>query len=350
MAKKSTTRKTHSSFFITIVLLTSFFTACSGLDNKKHIDVSQINISFDIIRFEQIFFNIDTSNLKSSLEALKSQYPDFYDLYVNDIMEFKNKRDSSSQYIREIKRFLGNEAIQGLYVESQKLYGDFSEIESELTDGFKHLKYYFPERQIPKVITFLSEFAYGNITYENMIAIGLDFYLGKDYKYYPAIGFPQFIIRRLEKQYIARDAMQNIAQDMFPEDNRQKRLIDKMIYRGKIAYLVDFLLPDVEDSIKLNYSSKHLKWLETNETEMWTFFLKHELLFETENREVRKFISEAPNTPGMPSDAPGNVGTWVGWQIVKKFMEIHPEMKLQDLMNENDAQKILTESRYKPLR
>ena len=39
---------------------------------------------------------------------------------------------------------------------------------------------------------------------------------------------------------------------------------------------------------------------------------------------------------------------WLGWQIVRKYMEENPKVTLAQLMAEKNAQKILTESKYKP--
>jgi hypothetical protein len=38
----------------------------------------------------------------------------------------------------------------------------------------------------------------------------------------------------------------------------------------------------------------------------------------------------------------------MGWQIVRKYMEENPNITLQQLMSERDAEKILRASGYKP--
>ena len=50
----------------------------------------------------------------------------------------------------------------------------------------------------------------------------------------------------------------------------------------------------------------------------------------------------------MPPESPGNTGSWLGWKIVQKFMQENPTYTLKSLMQETDAQKILTLSKYKP--
>jgi hypothetical protein len=51
----------------------------------------------------------------------------------------------------------------------------------------------------------------------------------------------------------------------------------------------------------------------------------------------------------MAAESPGNVGSWLGLQIVKSYMNAHSDMTLEQLMAESkDAQRFLQESRYKP--
>ena len=65
---------------------------------------------------------------------------------------------------------------------------------------------------------------------------------------------------------------------------------------------------------------------------------------------MNKYIGERPNIPEIGKQCPGRIATWVGWQIVRKYMEEHPQVSLQQLMEEKDAQKIFQQSKYKPRR
>jgi hypothetical protein len=62
----------------------------------------------------------------------------------------------------------------------------------------------------------------------------------------------------------------------------------------------------------------------------------------------QKFLGDRPKTLEVGEQCPGRIGQWVGWQIVKKYMETHPDVSLPQLMQMNDAEKIFKESRYKP--
>ncbi|MEO6166441.1 MAG: hypothetical protein ABIO46_14260, partial [Chitinophagales bacterium] len=93
-----------------------------------------------------------------------------------------------------------------------------------------------------------------------------------------------------------------------------------------------------------------ITWCNNNEAEIWKFFIEHKLLYNPDPLEFSKFVTEGPSTSGMPTEAPGNIGSWVGWRIVTAYMKRNPAVTPALLMNEADAQKILTESKYKPTR
>jgi len=47
-------------------------------------------------------------------------------------------------------------------------------------------------------------------------------------------------------------------------------------------------------------------------------------------------------------DSPPRLGEWIGLQIIRSYMQKNPEVTLAMMMQETDAQNILTLSGYKP--
>ena len=87
---------------------------------------------------------------------------------------------------------------------------------------------------------------------------------------------------------------------------------------------------------------------QNNEDKIWKFFIEQKLLFNKNPGEFVKFINDGVSTNGFPPQAPAKIGCFIGWRIVSKYMEQMPEIKLDQLMNEKDGNKILLESNYKP--
>ena len=75
------------------------------------------------------------------------------------------------------------------------------------------------------------------------------------------------------------------------------------------------------------------------------------MLFSTDQKMKLDFISEAPFSKFSTSwqtKSPGRIAQWIGWRIIDSYMNAHSEIKLIDLILEQDSQKILRESQYKP--
>src|SRR5690606_15277069 len=94
----------------------------------------------------------------------------------------------------------------------------------------------------------------------------------------------------------------------------------------------------------------HLKWAQDFESDTWAFFLGEDLLYNSDYLKIQKYLSEAPFTPGLGAnnDSAPKLGIYIGWQIVNSFMEKQNEITLQQLMLEQDEQKILRLAKYRP--
>jgi hypothetical protein len=235
-----------------------------------------------------------------------------------------------------------------------KTFPSLEKQQLELNQAFRYIKYYYPKQKFPRLISFISGFAVQTPIGNDYIGIGLDMFLGVNGdRFYPALrqSIPQYISRRFSPENISPRVIEAfVREEMFLENDADRTLISKMVYNGKILYFMDSVLPAVPDILKIGYSTEQLRWCTENEAGIWAYFLENELLFESDYMEIQRYLAEAPFTPGLgenSSSAP-KLGVWTGWQIVKQYMERNPDISLQQLMLEKDAQKILTGSKYKP--
>jgi len=58
-------------------------------------------------------------------------------------------------------------------------------------------------------------------------------------------------------------------------------------------------------------------------------------------------LNDGPFTSGFAKESPSRVGKWLGWQIIRAYME-NNELGLEAMFAEKDSQKILQLSKYKP--
>jgi hypothetical protein len=129
-----------------------------------------------------------------------------------------------------------------------------------------------------------------------------------------------------------------------------RTLLAEMLNIGKAYYFVQAVMPCAPDSVIISYTDQQVADVRHNEGRIWAHFIEKGLLYEKSPFVVNKYIGERPNTPEVDATAPGRIGAWVGWQIVRKYMERHPEVTLPQLMAETDYRKIFNESKYKPER
>ncbi|MBL0236391.1 MAG: hypothetical protein IPQ02_07180 [Saprospiraceae bacterium] len=91
-----------------------------------------------------------------------------------------------------------------------------------------------------------------------------------------------------------------------------------------------------------------LNWCNENKVGIWTYFLSERLLYSTESLKFNKYINPSPNSPGMPSEAPGQAELILDIILLKNSAKRHPQLSLEDLIQMSDSQKILEESKFKP--
>jgi gliding motility-associated lipoprotein GldB len=330
--------------FLSISIFSLSVIACKK--NKLDVDVSDIDIKVNINRFEKDLFAIDTNKVAQGATDLRKKYPDFYPIYFERLMRLGTLRDSSDSHF--IKMIRGNRDFNILKHDVDSVYPNVNDLESQFTDALKHYKYYFPEAKTPQVLTYIADFQVGASNTDQTMAIELDMFMGHNYKYYPSVGFPNYLIRKLSKEHIVPTAMKGLAKQHFTENEEDKTLLNKMIYEGKVLYFIDAMLPNVPDSLKIGFSQKQLDWCNAFKIEMWANFLDQNLLYSTDELKYSKFLNEAPFTSGLDNESAPQLGVWTGWQIVRKYMEENPKITLAQLMNDKDYQKILKLSKYKP--
>ena len=336
----STTR-----FILFLLICTCGFWVSSCFEDKnKHIpDVSNIKTNLNFREFEKDMFSLDTLNTLAGMHQLDSLYPDFFkEIYLAKILP-------ALQNPQIFDLFLKTPEIRQLYDTTQIVLGDLAPFKQDLNHAFKFYKYHFPNKEVPEIITFISEYSLGNFVGENLVGIGLDFFLGENYPRYNPSFFPAYIRRSMNKDHLVSKTMEAVASDLVGEITGD-RLLDYMIHNGKKYYVLELLLPETSDSLLLQYAGTQVEWLEKNELQIWSHFVGEDLLYSTRYKEIRKLVDYSPNAPGMPPEAPGRTANWVGWKIVKAYMKRHPEVTPEDLLNIKEAQKILDGSRYKPRR
>jgi gliding motility-associated lipoprotein GldB len=313
--------------YLYIVAIAFFFFSC---EKKSKIEqaVEEIPFELKVARFDKAFFETNPKDLSK----LKNQYPFFFPVGNDDKVWLDKMQDPQ---------------WRELYNEVQNKYSDFDTQTTQIEELFKHIKYYYPKTKTPKIITIISEMDYQNkaIYADSLVLISLELYLGKEHKFYE---FPEYIKQNFEPNQILPDIVSSYGMRTIPPPT-DNTFIGYMIYAGKELYLKDKLLPELSDDIKMGYTPEQLAFCQENENYMWRFFIEEKLLFDSDQKLVPRFINPAPFSKfylEIDNQTPGRVGAWIGWQIVRSYMQ-NNETKLQDLLV-MDSKEIFEKSRYKP--
>ena len=337
---------TKHGLFVCFVV---FSIGCGKGDRRNTPDVSGINVSVKIHRFEQDLFAIDTSNMESGYAALAKQYPSLLQLFAENIIH--DQTNPQETPFEAVRAFIAAPEVRKLNDTVQQVYGDLRWLEKDLSQMFRYYRYYFPEKPIPQVTTLVSEFSVDAFTYgDSLCGIGLDLFLGENYRAYNPDIFPAYIRRQFQRDYIAIRLAKAVAQNAFGDIPPGNRLLDMMLYNGKMLYIVDCLLPELPDSMKMGYTRAQMEGCEANEPAVWARLLTQKLLYSSDFETFKKLVTPSPNAPVVFQEAPGEVGNWLGWQIVKAYMKRYPETTMDALLKLQDSQKLLEQAKYKPRR
>lgn len=325
---------------------------------KKEIpDVSAIKVNLAVERFDEDFFSMDTNAIEKEISNLQVKYPVLGPIFSQRIVGVDN--------LEGIKAFY--RLYKPVFDSSQKIYKNFDPVKEEIEQAFRYVKYYFPSYKIPaKLVPVLgpmnslndmAKMANGDLTPNfisaGFIGISLQFYLGKNFSLYSNDYFinnvvPLFRSRRFSREYIAADVMKLVTDDIFPDKSSTKPLIEQMIEKGKQWWLMDKFLPEMPDYIKTGFTREQIEWCEENEGLIWAYIVKNENLYAVDPATKKIYIGEAPFTQGFSQEkSPGNIGPWIGWQIVKKYAAKNSGMKPEAIMTAT-AKQILEEAKYKP--
>lgn len=332
------------SFFIGIA-------ACNSSEEKVP-DVSAIKVVVKTNRLDQDMLKLDTNNLAAGLVELNKKYPEFLNFYLDTIkgLGINHNYDNANPAVNEgLRSFFSIADYRNLFDTINAHYPNTEKIDADLTKGFQYLKHYYPAYKIPPVVYFNSFLANWGVVFDGKtIGVGLDMFLGANYPYYTSVGQPEYMFINFRPESIVPSVFSTIYTDIHPYEDEEKTLLDLMIQKGKQQYFIQKMLPFTTVEDRLGYTKDQLKWAEQNEAMIYNFFLDNNLMFEKNWTKMRRFVVYGPNTAGMPAESPGNIGTWLGLQIVKAYAKENPSDDLDKMFNDKNAEQFLRKAKYKP--
>lgn len=310
---------TRRSIFIVAVVL-STLSACQR--DPLDVDTTGVDVSLDFVHLDSLLFHTDSGQLADLHRELKSRIPDLFDYQIGYCMRIGKVRDTA--FVNSILTYRQDSMIQRLETEIEAKFADLSPQRKELIDALIHLKAQVPSAVLPQAIVFQNSlFTSSAFSTDKEIGIGLERYLGAGspmVKELPSEPFYDWIKEGFDARYMTRDAIASwIMTHIVPEE--EGNLAQHMIRYGKLLYLTQAAFPQKEDAVILRYSKEDLRWAMDNEYAFWKYLIDQDMLFKNDERNAANMISEGPFTPGLPEKGPDRLGQFLGWRMVKNFME-----------------------------
>ena len=347
------TTKTLSYTVVAAAML--LLSASCRPDEGKYIpDVSGIRVDAPIRHFERELFALDTNAFATEIAALEAAYPVFSEVLFDRVLGATDRRIAPGGRVPYLRGFAAFPPVRRLADTVAVVFRDTAALRDEWEQALTFYRHYFPERPLPDLTTFVSEYSIQGFVYDtNSVALGLDYFLGRDYpyqQYNPGNpNFSTYFTRTFTPEHAIPKAVKIVVDDLVGPQSGN-RLLDYLIHEGKKLYLAEQLLPYTPDSLLTEFSAAETAWVNDNELEIWSFFLDEDLLYSSDFQKFRSYVQYAPTSAGMPEAAPSRTGSWLGWQIVKRYMARFPDTTLTALIEQRDAQELLSQSRYKPRR
>lgn len=324
------------SFFLLVILI-----SCKTDKKRWHIQVDPVVLNEEkssIHRYEKALFGLNPENLRKGLESISDEYGIFLGPAYTDTLQ-----------LLQMYNYITDPLLIELYYEVEKRYPDLEFLENRLKEVWAYFHHYFPGEEIPTTYSYVSglDFSMPVIYSDTAMIIALDLYLGAGFKPYREAGLPSYRIQRCSKEYIIRDCCYAIAGRMMQGTTPGTSLLDYMIHEGKKIYFLDMLMPSEKEAVKIGFTESHMEWCRKNESNLWKFIIENNYLYSGDVQVINRFITDGPFTKGFP-DSPSRLGVWIGWQIVRSYMNRHENVSFKDLVTNTDSQEILTKSGYKP--
>lgn len=326
-------------------VLSVLLTSCNRAQQYFPQQIEAVQV--DIVRFDKALLGVRTDSVMQDVSRLYTDYDEFMPLFVEGVLGLDP--NDTAYLCEQLVQFLADTTagFAQTNIRTEETFADISRLQEKLDIGFSRMHYLYPQVDIPVVYLFVSGFNASVFYYDDMVGVGLDMYLGSDYPYYNQVVY-EYQKQTMRPECIAADVMSIFVAQHTPYTSRYNRLIDNMIYRGKQMWLLQQLLPMEPNYEIIGYSKAQWEWCEQYERAIWNKMMDKRDLFKTESSILTSYMNDGPFTAEISQDSPGRLGTWMGWRIVDSYMRHNPDVTIQQLMTEGDAQSVLENSYYKP--
>lgn len=309
---------------------------CSG--NKAN----ERSPEFTIIRFDTDLYQYLIQNAPDSVLQKEK---DFLDVLGEGI--FAIGKSDSTVFFSELKNYFSDSTLMRIYRDEQDKFTNITELNRELSEGLYIFLQQFPQIKPPKIYMHVSGFNRNVVVTDDILSLSADKYLGADYPVYQEF-FYDYQRQLMSPDRIVPDYLLGFMMANLPFRGDEDVLLDRMLYEGKLRYMLSQILPKRQAWEYVGYDKEQYDWCTLHQSLIWKTILEKHHLFTADYLTTNQYLKEAPHTAALPIESPGRTGIWIGYQIITAYMNQKPNTGWKELMENIDYREILKQSKYKP--
>lgn len=305
--------------FTSITLLSSCFESTSNI-SKFRPNLAGFVTKIDIVRFDDLIFQIDTNNISSACSEIERAHPTFFNQYLTQIL---GTTADSPVRDRIIQGYINYPASKFTYDTISDVFMSVDDLQEQLDQLSACVAYYGLKDHTPidTAIFLMSEFSFDRAVSDQYYLLPLDMALGRTFFAYLELGIPLYQRIGLTRKHLVPKTAHALAEDFILNTYPAKpaHMIDEMIQQGKIFFLTSCLLPDTPDSLLFTFTDEQIQYCLKGERALFKHLAESELLYNNNPKEYNKYLNPGPFNPSL--SLPGNAGSWLGYRIVSQMAQ-----------------------------
>lgn len=227
---------------------------------------------------------------------------------------------------------------------------DLAPVEARIGQLSARLPQVLPSASVPSRFTgIILPYRQSVVVADSTLLIGLNHYLGPDYEGYATFDPYTRFQKSVEKMpYHIAEAIVGSGYPYQVPDGATA--LSRMLYEGAVLEAVSQLFPDADIAEVMGYTQEQMTDLDANEATLWQRMIAGNMLYDVDPMMAAKLTEPGAATSVISADAPPRAGRYLGWRIVRSYLDTHPGTGVESLLRPDfyGSQEALKESRYSP--
>lgn len=297
--------------------------------------------SVKIERLDKDLYNY----INTPTKALEQKIVESHLNLITALSQTINSKSEGSP-IEILQNYFSHPILKSIYGDVINKYKDLSVYEAELNSMLTTAKTELKTSAKPHFAVHVSGFKENSIYINSTISLSLDKYMGIDYAPYRSY-FKSYQLQQMQPKMITRDfAKAWLMADFIKTESTQGDLLSEMIEHGKLLYSLSILLPQYSEADLMGYTNNSYNWCVNNEKKVWEAIVKKNHLYSKDKHILYSYFDEKPHSSNFIGESAGQIGAWIGLQIVKQYAK-EKKQSLTEILK-MDYKTVLKDSKYRP--